>query len=193
MEEAKSMSLEYQNQGGIDIQNILFLASHLEAKDKKGFKRVIVLNWDRTVELLNLLQKIKFFDLKNEYGDKQIATWHKLKLAIKNNKKEVTVYGDTLVIAPVISLIEELVEESVWQLYWDSSQNPDWNKWIIQEQSWFAGNKEPNVRTQKLKQMILAAYGWLKPEEREQAGNNFLALMEKNLVNFQKGLQCPEK
>ena len=181
IEEAKGMTLEYSHLGPLESRYVLFLASPTEAKEKRASTRVVVLNWEQTSGLLERLRKMKFFELQAEYGQKQVNASYRLKLTLKNLKKEVTVYGlQAGALKPASDYLSEMMEKNEWQSYWDSSRHPDWTEWYEGEEKWFRETNDPDLRSRRMKRMILSAYGWMKPQERETAAARFLELMEKD-------------
>ena len=182
LEDAKKMELEYRQQGGLNHHHLLLLAAPPDREPQKQTgRRVIILSWPQTSRLLDLLKKIKFLDLANEYGAKQPAVWHKCQLSISSRHKQVTVYGNSSgPMAPLLAYIFELATSNSWQLYRDSSRYPNWGEWYQIQQQWFTRRHDSSLRDKRLKEMILGAYGWLDSLEREKAAAHFYRLMQRD-------------
>lgn len=180
-EQIKGMVLEYQQQGSIENKKILFLASAnkniLTSEDSSW----VVMSREQTSEMADLLRKIKFFQLQPEYGAKQPLSWQSLELKLENLHKRVVVYGkESGPIEVAIAFLLHIAKENSWQSYWDSSKEPDWEKWYEGESQWFQEVKDVKSRSQRMKRIILDSYGWLKPKMREKAAEEFLDWMQKD-------------
>lgn len=184
LEEVGEMALEYRSEGGMENQHFLLLASSGKAKlfPKKADRLTVILDYEQTTGMLNLLQKVRLWELEKLYGTERPNTnVHTLELTLKNRVKKITVYGQSGgVIAPVTAEIVRLAQENSWQMYWDSSEYQDWEKWYDQEAAWFQSNKDPALRDKHLKQMIIKAYGWLPVEVRDKAAGELWELMQKD-------------
>jgi len=78
----------------------------------------------------------------------------------------------------IFALIDQIKNENVSHVYYEDMMNPRLAKTIA---------RETGTGLLKLNN------GHDVTRTDLEKGETFLALMEKNLVNFQKGLQCPEK
>ncbi len=180
-EQIKSMVLEYQQQGSIENQKIVFFASapgKILAPEDTSW---VIMNYEQTREVSELLRKIRFFELQPEYGDKQPLAWQSIELKLENLHKRVVIYGkEDGVLEPAIAFLLQILKENSWQSYWDSSKEPDWEKWYESQNTWFSEVKDARLRSGRIKSLILDSYGWLKPAMREKAAEELLDWMKKD-------------
>jgi len=169
-EQIKSMVLEYQQQGSIENQKILFITSSAKNTLSQENDSLVIMSQEQTNDLAELLRKIKFFQLQPEYGNKQPLASQSLELKLQNLHKSVVVYGkESGPLEPAIAFLLQMAKDNSWQAYWDSSKEPDWEKWYESQNQWFQEAKDIKLRSQRMKRLILDSFGWLKPRMRERA------------------------
>lgn len=181
LSDMQQMVLEYQVKGVSGAGDLLLVASIARAEDlRSSGKKVMLVSDSQLVDIADALKSVNFFGLAPQYGSQGNVS-HTLNLEIPYHVKKMTVYGyDPGPIKPVVDKIQEIARANRWQRYWNKVRYPDLEMWYREEETWFSGTRDPVLERRRLKQMILAAYGELPLDQRNEAASEFLELMEED-------------